>query len=295
VIRAAVPPMIAAGVAAVLVAGCSGGPPASAPASGGAASSASSASVSPSAAASASRSSRPRVVVPAPPRKAACYRLTSAQLTRPTNDSRPVPCSRAYTARTIHVGRLDTVVAGHSVAVDSDAVQRQLAGTCRRELASYVGGSTTTRRLSRLNVAWFSPTLAQSDRGADWFRCDVVAFSQGDALLDLPPPQRLKGLLSRAGALDDYGLCGTAAPATRGFDRVVCGRPHAWRAISTIELAGGKRYPGAARVRRAGDSGCKDAARSRADDTLKFSYGWEWPTAAQWAAGQHFGYCWAPG
>jgi hypothetical protein len=286
VIRTAVPLL----AAAVLAAGCSGGTPTSAPASGGSSPS----SPSPSAVVSASPSPRPRVVPPAP-RKAACYRLTSAQLTRPTNDSRPVPCSRAYTARTVHVGRLDTVVAGHSVAVDSDVVQRQLADTCRRELASYVGGSTSTRRLSRLNVAWFSPTLAQSDRGADWFRCDVVAFSRGDALLDLPPPHRLKGLLGRAGALDAYGLCGTAAPATRGFQRVVCGRPHAWRAISTIDLAGGRKYPGAARVRRAGDAGCKDAARSRADDTLRFSYGWEWPTAAQWAAGQHFGYCWAPG
>jgi hypothetical protein len=122
----------------------------------------------------------------------------------------------------------------------------------------------------------------------------VVAFAKGDALLELPRPDRLKGLLGRTGALDTYGLCGTAAPATRGFERVICGRPHTWRAISTISLAGGTRYPGAARVRRAGDSGCKDAARSRAEDALKFSYGWEWPTADQWTAGQHFGYCWAP-
>jgi hypothetical protein len=233
--------------------------------------------------------------VPPAPRKAACYRLTGSQLLRPTNASRPVPCSRPHTARTIGVGRLDTVVAGHSVAVDSEAVQRQLATRCRRELAEFVGGSATTRRLSRLNVVWYSPTLAQSDRGADWFRCDVVGFAKGDTLLDLPSAARLKGVLDRPGGLDTYGLCGTAAPATRGFERVVCGRRHSWRAISTIGLAGGARYPGSARVRRAGDSGCKDAARARAEDTLKFSYGWEWPTRDQWAAGQHFGYCWAPG
>jgi hypothetical protein len=294
-IRTAVP----LAVAAVLVAGCSGGTPASSPSSSGSSSPTAAASSATASAASGSPSARatkrPAAVVPPAPPRAACYRLTSGQLTRPTNDSRPVPCSKPYTARTVHVGRLDTVVAGHSVAVDSDIVQRQLAATCRRQLASYVGGATSTRRLSRLNVAWFSPTLAQSDRGADWFRCDVVAFARGDALLDLPRPDRLKGLLGRAGALDTYGLCGSAAPATRGFERVVCGQPHAWRAIRTTDLAGGARYPGAARVRSAGESGCKDAARSRADDTLKFSYGWEWPTADQWAAGQHFGYCWAPG
>jgi hypothetical protein len=267
-------------VASFAASGCSGDTPASKPAR----------SVSTSTAAS--PSSAP-VVPPAPP-KAACYRLTSGELTRTTNGSRPVPCSRAYTARTVHVGHLDAVVAGHPVAVDSDAVQRQLASTCRRELATYVGGSKTTRRLSRLNVVWFSPSLAQAEQGADWFRCDVIAFARGDTLLALPRPNRLKGLLGRPGALDSYGLCGTAAPGTRGFERVVCGRRHTWRAISIVPLADAARFPGKVKVRRAGDSGCKSAARSRADDTLKFPYGWEWPTARQWTAGQHFGYCWAP-
>ncbi len=273
--------------AALLMAGCTGGSPAPTSAS----SAASSGTAASSAASSGTAASPARP--PAPPRDA-CYRLTSGQLTRPTNDSRPVPCSGSYTAHTVHVGRLHTVVAGRPVTVGSDAVQHRLAATCRRSFAAYVGGSKDTRRLSRLAVVWFSPTPAQAVRGADWFRCDVVGFAKGDALLELPPPDRLEGLLDRRGALDTFGLCGTAAPATRGFERVVCGRRHAWRAISTIDLSGGARYPGAATVRRAGDSGCKDAARSRAHDKLKFSYGWEWPTADQWAAGQHFGYCWAP-
>lgn len=277
---------------ALMASGCSGGTPGSSPPASPSASpspSASSGAASPEAAAT---STAP--VVPPAPRNAACYRLTSGQLFRPTNDSRPVTCLRAHTARTIHVGRLDTVVAGHSVAVDSDAVQRQLASTCRREFAEYVGGSATTRDLSRLNVVWFSPTLEQAGRGAAWFRCDLVAFAQGDSLLDLPQADRLRGVLGRSGSLATYGLCGNAAPASPGFQRVVCGREHSWRAISTIRLAGGASYPGTATVRRAGDSGCKDAARSRAENTLKFSYGWEWPTRDQWAVGQHFGYCWAP-
>ena len=234
------------------------------------------------------------VVVPPAPRRAACYRLTTDQLTRPTNSSRPVPCSQSHTAKTIHVGRLDTVVSGHSVAVDSEVVQKQVVGACRREFAAYVGGTSTARRLSRLNVVWFSPTLQQSDQGADWFRCDVVAFRKGDDLLALPGATRLRGVLDGSDALDTYGLCGTAAPGARGFERVLCGRRHAWRAISVIGLAGQRMYPGVAAVRRAGDSGCKDAARAEAEDTLRFSYGWEWPTAGQWAVGRHFGYCWAP-
>jgi hypothetical protein len=230
---------------------------------------------------------------PAPPR-AACYRLTSRELTRPTSSSPTVPCSGSHTSRTIHVGRLLTEVRGRRVAVDSAVVQRQLATACPRRLASYVGGSAQARHLSRLDVVWFTPTLRQTVDGAHWFRCDVIAFAKGDALLPLPPGSGLRGVLGRQRGLDTYGLCGTAAPGTGGFQRVVCSRPHAWRAIRTLDLAGGRRYPGAASVRRAGEDACKNAARSRAADSLKFSYGWEWPTATQWAAGQHYGYCWVP-
>lgn len=254
-------------------------------------------STSPSAAATlpSEPATTPRPVVPPAPGKTACYRLAPGQLTRPTNDSEPVPCNSPHTSRTIFVGTLDTVVNGHSVAVDSAFVQRQLASTCPRKLASYVGGSAKARDLSRFAVVWFSPTLAESDRGADWFRCDLVAFSVETSLLGLPrTPPGVRGALDRPDGLDTYGLCGSAAPGAAGFERVICGRPHAWEAFDTIGLPGGKRYPGAGRLRDAGDEECKSRAAARADDALKFRYGWEWPTREQWATGQRFGYCWVP-
>jgi hypothetical protein len=236
----------------------------------------------------------PAVVPPAPP-ISGCYRLTTDQLTEPTNDSTPVSCTGRHTAQTIEVGILDTVVDGHALAVDSAAVQQQLATRCPQALAAYVGGTADQRRLSRFNVVWYSPTLAESDRGADWFRCDLIAFAGPDELQPLPAPRRLRNVLDRPGALDDYGLCGNSAPGARGFERVLCARPHTWRAVDTITIAGGKRYPGTSRVRRAGDADCKDVAQARADDTLRFRYGWEWPTREQWARGQRYGYCWVPG
>ena len=271
---------------ATLLAGCTGSP-----------SSSPSADTSPSASASASvtpsRAATP-AVVPRAPREKACYRLTAAQLTPPTNASTPVPCSSRHTAQTIYVGTLDTVVDGHSVAVDSATVQKQLSTTCPRKLAAYVGGSATARDLSRFNVVWYSPTLEQSDQGADWFRCDLIAFAAQDQLAALPGTARLKGVLGSAAALDEFGLCGTSAPGASGFQRVICGRGHTWRAIDTIGLPGGTRYPGTATVRKAGDSGCKDLAQARSDNSLKYRYGWEWPTREQWDRGQRFGYCWIP-
>lgn len=242
-----------------------------------------------------SPSPRAPAAPPAAPPSAGCYRLTTAELAEPTSSSAPVPCNRPHTAATIYVGRLDMVVDGHAVAVDSAAVQRQLSTTCPRRLAAYVGGSGQTRALSRFNVVWYSPTLEQSDRGAAWFRCDLIVFAKGDALMSLPATPRLAKALDRRGALRTYGLCGTAAPGARGFQRVVCARPHSWRAADTIRISGGSRYPGTPVVRKAGDAGCRGFARSLAPGSVRFEYGWEWPNRDQWARGQHFGYCWVPG
>jgi hypothetical protein len=281
--------VVLAGVAALMLSGCSGDAPAPSAASSGPASPGTPA---PTPAPTARSSSPP--APPAAPRAGACYRLSTAELTRPTSASDPVPCSRRHTARTIHVGTLVADVEGHAVAVDSDVVQRQLATTCPRRLASYVGGSAKDRALSRFRVVWYSPTLAQSDAGADWFRCDLIVFSKDDSLLPLPRSRSLRHVLDRRGALGSFGLCGTAAPGAAGFSRVVCGRRHSWRAVDTITIAGGRRYPGRATVRAAGDSACRARARARSGNALKFRYGWEWPTRAQWRGGQHYGYCWLP-
>ena len=230
--------------------------------------------------------------LPEPPPDDACYRLGFEEATEPTNDSSPVPCRRRHTAQTYHVGRLDTVVDGHLLAVDSRLAQRQVARTCPRVLARYLGGSAEARALSRLEAVWFSPTIEESDQGASWFRCDVVAVAGSGRLA--PLPRRLRGLLDDPDALDRVGLCGTAAPGARGFERVICSRRHAWRAMSTIPIADEGPYPGVEAVREAGESTCRNRVREASGSPERFTYGWEWPTRDQWRAGQRFGYCWAP-
>jgi hypothetical protein len=221
----------------------------------------------------------------------ACYRLSVDQLTQPTDESEPVPCKQAHTAQTIYVGRLPTEVDGHALAVDSDRLRHEVATACPRHLAAYVAGTAQDRDLSRFRVVWFSPTLAQADAGARWFRCDLVTFGRGDAL-HRQSGRIPRGILSQGG-LDEYGLCATAAPGSADFERVRCGLPHSWRAVAAIGLDGGDAYPGQAAVRQDGDSECQDRVREQADFALTFTYGWEWPTRSQWNAGQHFGYCWA--
>ena len=42
------------------------------------------------------------------------------------------------------------------------------------------------------------------------------------------------------------------------------------------------------------EKGLEKTIVPKAGFPLEFSYGWEWPTRRQWAAGQRYGYCWAP-
>ena len=88
-------------------------------------------------------------------------------------------------------------------------------------------------------------------------------------------------------------MCGTAAPDDPAFQRVLCREDHTWRAIRAVELRG-KDYPGVKEVREAGQGPCEDAGREVAEDALDYEWGYEWPTAEQWEAGQTYGRCWAP-
>lgn len=284
--RAVLVPLVA-----VLLGACSG--TASAPHATEDSPAAATAPASPSTSAGDSGSSA-AVRLPVAPRNGACYRLSFSDATRPTNGKPAVSCRGDHTAVTFFVGRLDLVVGGHALGVDSNRARNQVASTCTAKLPAYLGGSAEDRRLSRFQVIWFSPTLRQSDAGADWFRCDLVAVGTGEQLMRLPHGSTLRHVLDRSQALAAFGLCGTAQPGAAGFERVPCAARHSWVAVSTIPLAGGSRYPGVPAVRRAGDRTCADVVRRRENLALRFQYGWEWPTPAQWAAGQHYGYCWAP-
>lgn len=234
------------------------------------------------------------VLGPGAPQERACYVLDFDDATQPTTDREPVPCVRRHTAQTIHVGRLDTVVDGHLLAVDSALAQERVAAACDRQARRHTGGDAGDRALSRLRVVWFSPTLAEAYEGATWFRCDLVLVGGPQELAPLPPPRRLAGILDRRGASDEVGLCGTTEPGSAAFERVVCSRRHAWRALRTTALPGGDRYPGAAAVRDAGENTCRNRVRRVSNNPERFRYGWEWPTRAQWRDGQRFGFCWAP-
>ena len=286
---------LAGGVLAMVLTACSGGTTQDAAPPGSPAASTSSSPTSPSSPPTpGSGTAGPRVEAapPKPPRSGACYRLTLAGATKPTDSSRPVSCRGPHAALTFFVGRLDLSVDGRRLSLGSPRVQRQPRQACPARLRTFLGGEREARRLSRFTAIWFTPTLAQAQRGAAWFRCDVVVLGDEERLLRLPRDRRLRGALGRSDTLRRYGLCGTAAPGTDRFRRVACGLPHRWVAVRTLDLPG-RAYPGVSRVRAADDE-CADVVRERFGEALRFRYGWEWPTARQWRSGQRYGICWAP-
>jgi hypothetical protein len=266
-------------VSGALLAGCSGDDRPDDPAT--------SSSTSPTASPSATAAAEP----PQAPKDRACYQLDYTEAVAPTVDAAAIPCERPHTSMTYAVGQLDTVVDGHLLTVDSARVRTQVAQTCPERFAAFVGGTMEEQRLSMLRPVWFTPTVEESDAGASWFRCDAVALAADEELA--PLTGRLQGALGREDGRDRYAMCGTAAPGTPDFERVICSADHSWRAVATVPFDDDS-YPGVAKVRAAGDGPCEDAGADAADGELDYKWGYEWPTAEQWKAGQTYGLCWAP-
>jgi putative regulator of septum formation len=260
-------------------------------------------SSSPSASASTPAAAVP---APAPPAVGVCYRISYDEAVAPSNADTPVPCTKGHTSQTFAVGELDLVADGHLLAVDSESVRAQVAKRCPRRLAAYVGATPEQLKLSMLRPVWFTPTIEESDAGAGWYRCDVIAVT-GDAKV-AKIDRDVSQALAKPAVRDDYAMCGTAQPGAATFSHVLCREDHTWKAISVLDLTdraakgsvkgsvagqtGG--YPGVAAVRKAGQDVCAAAARAIASDALDYEWGYEWPTKEQWDAGQTFGRCWAP-
>ena len=264
--------LLLAAAAALALTAC-GGSPSSAPPSPGASESA---------------------TVPSPPPRpatGACHELTYDQAVAATAPSTTTSCHASHASETYAVGNLDVVVDGHLLAVTSARAQKQAATVCPARLHAFVGGSRDDLRLSMLRAVWFTPTSDEATAGASWYRCDVIVVAGDSQLADVTAS--LKGALDGARAAD-LAMCGTAAPGTSAFHRVLCREPHSWKAVDTVDISGSA-YPGASTVKSAGTAHCKSVAQQSAANRLKFKWGYEWPTAAQWAVGQHYGICWAPG
>lgn len=227
------------------------------------------------------------------PKTQRCYRLRHREALAAVADRPPVPCRRRHTSVTFHVGTLDLRPGRRKrpLRVDSPRVQQQVADACPQRLRAFLGGSEEAFRLTLLTTVWFTPRVEDAERGARWFRCDVVAPGPDRSLLPLPEPPALVGLLDDQQRRDAFATCGTAEPGAPGFGRVTCDRSHSWRAVASVDLGSGA-YPEIRRTAELMKAPCTEAAREGAEDPLDFSWAEERPTREQWRAGRRHGLCW---
>ena len=163
-----------------------------------------------------------------------------------------------------------------------------------RRPGAYVGGDQTTQRLSRLRGGVVQPVARAGRRGrrtgsaATSWRCAPRASC-------CRCPRRMKGVLDAAGrARPVRHLRHRRAGRGAASQRVVC-------SAEALLARRRRRRPARSDARylakdaaATGDASCKDVAAERADGALKYTWSFEWPTRAQWAAGQRYGYCWVP-
>ena len=153
---------------------------------------------------------------------------------------------------------------------------------------------------SRTGGSHAAPGLVHPDgrgvgRRAEWFRCDVVALAADGELA--PLAGELNGMLDKADGTRALGLCGTAEARAPGRSRGdLLDQPRLASAIGDghVQAAAKVRLPRP--ERRCGEpaAAARTGSATSAKDPLSFTWGWTPPTEAQWAAGQRYGFCWAP-
>lgn len=237
------------------------------------------------------KSTKPVEPPPPPPDTSTCRALKFGDVNRYSNTTAPTSCQRPHTAYTFAVTTLPEDIAFEGVAIKNDAVQTAAASSCRAKFTSYVGGDAATRALVRLTATYFLPDQAGFDRGAHWVRCDIIALQGEKILAELPP--ELKDALDDPDVVSDYGLCSGGEPGTPESVMVTCNQPHAFRAIAALRLGDTEDpYPGEGVTKDDGQQRCEDLIKSEVEQGNGYTFSWTYPTAADWQAGQRFGYCW---
>jgi hypothetical protein len=237
------------------------------------------------------KSKSTRTVAPPPaPKVGECREVTYSDISLYSNQTPTRPCSRPHTAYTFAVAQLPDDVAFDGVPIENDAVQGAAADACQQSFASFIGGDTAERALTRLTVTYFVPKQAGFDAGAHWVRCDIVALKSATSLE--PLPHRLDGFLESDGA-SDYDVCSRGDPSTSSSTLVICSQDHTYRAVAALRLGGTKApYPGEQAALDDGKRRCSEAIADLLGASGGFTYSWTYPSMSDWSAGQRFGYCW---
>lgn len=222
-----------------------------------------------------------------PPVLGACYRLTPEATTKPSSSTASVPCSSDHTAQTFAIGNLP---ASTGKSWDAPAHGTYVFNTCQAAFMKFVGIDDSIALRVQLSWAWFRPSQKGWDKGARWYRCDLVGGS-AQATAYRPLPSQGKGMLRR---LDDHWMTCARGPEVTGSVKLPCSEKHDWRAVTTIKLGEpADAWPGDRLAEVRTRDYCSDSVGAWMHYPVEYDYGYTYFREAEWKAGNRRSVCWA--
>jgi hypothetical protein len=224
------------------------------------------------------------------PEAGACRVLTPDDAEQPTNATRVVDCKDAHTAETFAVGDLPDDL--QDEAYDSAQLGTFAYETCSARFQEFLGGDESTVMRTIVSWVWFRPSEKAWEKGARWYRCDVVGGgAESKSYVDLPTTAR--GLLAEQPANDDWMAC-VDGPSVQGAPRIPCSQKHTWRAVTTIKVGDpGDAYPGDKAVEATTRDYCSSSVGAWLGYPDDYDFGFTWFHEAEWNAGNRRSVCWA--
>lgn len=226
--------------------------------------------------------------LPTPPALGACRALSAADLSEPSNHTPVLDCAEPHTAQTFAVGTLPLETGAE---YDAPGHGRFVYDTCQQAFGEFLGADESVVLRSRLSWSWFRPSTKGWERGARWYRCDVVGGpAEATDLADLPTDAQ--GLFSND-LPDAWMTCARGEVAEPG-NQVSCASEHDWRAVTSVKLAEPKApYPGDRIVEVRSRDYCRDSVRGWLGYPPDFDFGYTWFREDRWDGGNRRAICWA--
>ncbi len=223
------------------------------------------------------------------PEVGACRMLTPADVEQPANATKTVACTEKHTAQTFAVGGLPEKF--DDKEYDDPDLGDFAYRTCSKKFAAFLGADESLVLRTIVSWAWFRPSERAWDKGARWYRCDIVGGTSSNETYRLLP-ETSEGLL--LGRPDDRWLVCAAGPSVAEGEKVPCSEKHDWRAVSAIKLGeADDPYPGDRLVEVQSRDFCSKAVRAWLNYPAQYDFGYTYFHEAEWKGGNRRSVCWA--
>lgn len=226
------------------------------------------------------------------PDAGACRVLEPADIEASSDATRTVSCSKRHTAETYAVGELPGDL--EDAAYDSREVALAGYRACNEAFARHLGADESVVMRTVLSWAWFRPSEKAWEKGARWYRCDLVGGTEAvakDRFLALP--KKTRNLLRTSKPADRWMVCGRGRSVSTSV-KVPCNRPHDWRAATTIKVGEPSQpYPGDRVIEVKTREYCRNSISAWLNYAVDFQFGYTWFHEAEWDAGNRRSICWA--